>query len=53
MNRQQFRKAQRARTRKTQRDIAKKLGLPKGFLQFASRHGALPEDVRNERLKYA
>ena len=52
MDRQQFRAAQRKRVRHQQKLIAKELGLPKGLFQFASRHGVVPEQIRNERLKF-
>ena len=52
MNRIQFRAAQRARINASQKAIAKALGLPKAFIQFAKRHGVSPVDIRNERLKY-
>lgn len=38
--------------RERQKKIAQEMGLPKGLIQFAARHGKLPEDIRNERLKY-
>lgn len=53
MNRQQFRKAQRTRVRAEQKAIAQAMGLPKAFIQYAARHGVMPEDIRNERLKYS
>ena len=52
MNRQQFRKLQRTRAQKEQKAIFKGLGLPKCIRQFASNHGVMPEEIRNERLKY-
>ena len=52
MNRTQFRAAQRARINAAQTAIARELGLPKAFFQFAKRHGVMPETVRNERLKF-
>ena len=52
MNRTQFRAAQRSRIKARQRAAAALLGLPKAFLQFAKRHGALPEDVLAQRLKF-
>jgi hypothetical protein len=52
MTRTEYRKAQRTRIAAEQSVIAKKLGLPKGLFQFAKRHGVLPEQIRNERLKY-
>lgn len=53
MNRQQFRKLQRTRVRAAQTLISQQMGLPKGFMQFAARHGVMPEAIRNERLKYS
>ncbi len=52
MNRQQFRAAQRKRVNAAQKAIAKQMGLPKGFVQFAKRHGVVAEQIRGERLKY-
>ncbi len=52
MTRTSFRKAQRARVRAGQRIIARALNLPKGLFQFAARHDVMPEQIRNERLKY-
>lgn len=52
MNRQKFREFQRARVKAAQRLITEAMGLPKGFMQFAARHGVAPEQIRNERLKY-
>jgi hypothetical protein len=52
MTRTEYRKAQRTRIAAEQSAIARELGLPKGLIQFAKRHGVLPEQIRNERLKY-
>lgn len=52
MNRQEFRKAQRERVRAAQKIIAQAMGLPKAFIQYAARHGVMPEDIRNTRLKF-
>ena len=51
-NRTKLRKLMRERINSIQRGIADELGLPKGFMQFAKRNGALPEAIHNERLKY-
>lgn len=47
-----FREFQRKRVNEGQAKIAKDLGFPKGFFQFAKRHGVFPVDVQNEYLKY-
>lgn len=52
MDRTKFRAAQRMRVRHYQKEIARRLGLPKGLYQFAARHSVMPEQIRNERLKY-
>ena len=51
-NRTKLRKLMRERVNYYQHRIADQLGLPKGLMQFAKRHGVLPEAIRNERLKY-
>lgn len=52
MDRRELRALQRGRVNARQKQIAQDLGLPKGFIQFAARHGVMPEQIRNERLKY-
>lgn len=52
MNRKEFRRQQRARMNANEKALAKSLGLPAGFLQYAKRHGVLPSDIAMTRAKY-
>jgi len=53
MNRQKRRAAMQERTNLANKQAAARMGLPKGFLQFAKRHGFDAERVEMDRRKFA